>query len=167
MIEGKFFENGFGYLEVNNEVAIARIALQGAHLFLYRCHGHALLLWLNGASRFEPGPVSVRFNLWLQVGIGSTPSLSLTTRDRDERKVCISSALHRYFRVSDIDRVRIQGLQDREYLDKLDGRRKIQQGEVRIDREIDRVYGDIMGEFALNDARTLAPQHTLGVEIGR
>ncbi len=49
------FENGFSYLSVSNEVAHAKIALQGAHIFEYQAKDKEPLLWLSEESSFEAG----------------------------------------------------------------------------------------------------------------
>lgn len=54
MITLKKFENGFEYIEVQNESAKAKIALQGAHIFEYKSKGDELL-WLSDISDFEIG----------------------------------------------------------------------------------------------------------------
>lgn len=55
MITMKKFENGFEYLEISNRYALARVALQGAHLFHYEKSGASPLLWLSEAAYFEEG----------------------------------------------------------------------------------------------------------------
>lgn len=51
----KQFDNGFKYLEVQNEAASAKIALQGAHIFHYQVKDERPLLWLSEKSTFEEG----------------------------------------------------------------------------------------------------------------
>lgn len=55
MTELKKLENGFEYLEVNNDSASAKIALQGAHIFRYKRKGEEPLLWLSSESDFKLG----------------------------------------------------------------------------------------------------------------
>ena len=55
MTELKKLENGLEYLEVNNDSATAKIALQGAHVFHYQRKGEEPLLWLSSESDFELG----------------------------------------------------------------------------------------------------------------
>jgi len=55
MITLKQLNNGFEYLEVQNEHAQAKIALQGAHIFHYQATGEAPLLWLSEKAYFEKG----------------------------------------------------------------------------------------------------------------
>jgi len=42
-------------IEINNAVASAKIALQGAHIFHYARHGEEPILWLSDTSDFEYG----------------------------------------------------------------------------------------------------------------
>lgn len=55
MLTCKYLENGFAFLEITNDSATARIALQGAHLYHYARHGEAPLLWVSACSPFEAG----------------------------------------------------------------------------------------------------------------
>lgn len=55
MIAQKKLANGFEYIEVKNEAAEAKVALQGAHLFHYARAGEEPILWLSEASDFEAG----------------------------------------------------------------------------------------------------------------
>lgn len=55
MIEFKELENGFKYIEIKNDSAKAKIALQGAHIFHYARNGEETLLWLSKTSDFEIG----------------------------------------------------------------------------------------------------------------
>ncbi|MDO8454694.1 MAG: D-hexose-6-phosphate mutarotase [Sulfurimonas sp.] len=55
MVEFKKFENGFEYVEVSNNAARARIALQGAHIFHFARTNEEPILWLSDTSDFEIG----------------------------------------------------------------------------------------------------------------
>lgn len=55
MTEFKKLENGFEYLEINNDSSSAKIALQGAHIFHYKCKDKEPLLWLSNKSDFQKG----------------------------------------------------------------------------------------------------------------
>jgi glucose-6-phosphate 1-epimerase len=55
MITHKKLANKFEYIEVKNEAAEAKVALQGAHLFHYARVGKEPLLWLSEVSDFEAG----------------------------------------------------------------------------------------------------------------
>jgi glucose-6-phosphate 1-epimerase len=55
MISYKKFENGYPYIEIENDFAEAKIALQGAHLFHYKVKNKPALLWLSKKAYFEEG----------------------------------------------------------------------------------------------------------------
>ena len=55
MINHKQFDNGYKYLEIQNDCAEAKIALQGAHLFHYKVKHKPALLWLSEIAYFEEG----------------------------------------------------------------------------------------------------------------
>ncbi len=55
----KKYENGFEYIEIQNSVANAKIALQGAHIFEYAKKDEKNLLWLSDKSAYERG-VAIR-----------------------------------------------------------------------------------------------------------
>jgi len=87
------------------------------------------------------------------VTIGSSLELELITRNESETDITLGEALHTYFAVSDVRKVSVSGLQGCEYLDKVDGgNRKLQQGEVNIAGEVDRVYLDTTTECIIEDA---------------
>lgn len=48
-------ENGFESVEIRNDAATAKIALQGAHLYEYNRCGEPPLLWVSTSARFEKG----------------------------------------------------------------------------------------------------------------
>lgn len=81
------------------------------------------------------------FDLQLAVGIGARLDISLRMKNRGDTPMRCSGALHSYFAVSDIDRIRISGLEQRSYLDQLDAHaHRVQQGPISIDQEVDRIY---------------------------
>lgn len=53
MVTLKHFENGFEYLDISNDAASAKIALQGAHIFHYGRHNETPVLWLSKVSDFK------------------------------------------------------------------------------------------------------------------
>jgi len=55
MIEFKEKENGFEYIEIKNNSASAKIALQGAHIFHFQEISQDPLLWLSEKSEFKKG----------------------------------------------------------------------------------------------------------------
>lgn len=81
--------------------------------------------------------------LELRCRIGGTLALDLETRNHAGRPLVLGEALHTYFQVGDIEAIRIEGLQGRHFDDRLQpGASPEQQGAVRFDGEVDRVYAD-------------------------
>jgi D-hexose-6-phosphate mutarotase len=93
-----------------------------------------------------------RAELSLEVILGATLEVRLTTRNIGDAPFDLTQALHSYFRVGDVTRVEVQGLDGVSYLDKLDGfAQKRQAGAITIDREVDRIYFDTTGAIDLID----------------
>jgi len=98
-----------------------------------------------------------RFELELIVSIGETLVMELKTTNRDTKEFMITQALHSYFSVSHIDDVKIKNLEKKPYLDTLVDKNIIQNAEIKVDQEIDRVYQDVDKEILLEDKnRTLS-----------
>jgi len=55
MILHKQLDNGYKYLEIQNDHVKAKIALQGAHLFHYKVKNKPALLWVSKEAYFEEG----------------------------------------------------------------------------------------------------------------
>ena len=93
------------------------------------------------------------FELRLEITVGSSLELTLVTRNNGDQSFDVSQALHTYFQVGNIDQVRVLGLEEKEYLDKVDnGKRKIQTGALAIAEEVDRIYTGVAGELIIEDA---------------
>jgi len=212
MINHKQFDNGYKYLEIQNDCAEAKIALQGAHLFHYKVIHKPALLWLSEMAYFEEGkairggiPICfpwfgknkenatlpqhgfartalwkvvleeevdechthIRlqlqpnadtleqwpyfFDLYLDVSIGEELSIALSVTNIDSKAFEISTALHTYFSVSDINTVSIKGLAESRYYDALDDTHYKQKGDILIQGEVDRVYSDPSDTITLHD----------------
>lgn len=212
MITNQTTPNGFKYIEIENKSCIAKVALQGGHLFHYQRYDEKPLLWLSQKSFFEPAkairggipicwpwfgkhpsdsslpqhgfartslfellevkepdehtteillqllstPESLtlwpyQFKVALRIIIGPKLTVALTTINCDTGSFSISSALHSYFAVSDIHNVSVQGLHAKRYWDALTGEHKIQQGDVHIREEVDRVYQGTLNPLTLHD----------------
>lgn len=78
--------------------------------------------------------------LSMAFSIGASLEVRMTVRAR--KALTFEEALHTYFAVGDVRRVSVTGLENTDYIDKVDGRkRKTQSDEpVRIGAETDRVY---------------------------
>lgn len=94
-----------------------------------------------------------QFELYIEFIVGKKLTISLTTKNTGDKTFSFTQALHTYFNISDIEKVHVSGLASKYYLDKLDKfELKIQQGDIVIDREIDRIYQSAPYMVHLNDA---------------
>lgn len=93
------------------------------------------------------------FDLGLEVTIGSALDVALVTGNRGTTPFDLSQALHTYFRIGDIDRTRILGLDGCRFIDKMDGSaEKTQGGAVVITGETDRIYTGVANPLEIQDA---------------
>ncbi|MGB5440055.1 MAG: D-hexose-6-phosphate mutarotase [Gammaproteobacteria bacterium] len=92
------------------------------------------------------------FKLNIEITVGDSLKVALVTHNTDDKSVIISQALHTYFQVGDIGKVKLLGLDGTEYLDKVDGfARKTQSGPVTIKGEVDRIYTGVSEELLIDD----------------
>jgi D-hexose-6-phosphate mutarotase len=123
------------------QVSGARVDRDGVHLTLTTD---------VGATGRAPWPH--RAELSLDVVLGQRLDVRLATRNVGSAPFDLTQALHTYFRVGDVTRIEINGLDGVSYLDKLDGfARKPQSGSITIDREVDRIYLATTGAIDLVD----------------
>jgi len=89
-----------------------------------------------------------------RITIGRTLTLELTTYNHSEQTITIGQALHTYFRVDDVTKTSVYGLEGKDYLDKTDGfKHKTQVGPLRINAEVDRVYLQTTDEVIIDDQK--------------
>lgn len=94
----------------------------------------------------DPSQLELRFT------VGRTLEIELVTRNTGTMPITIGEALHTYFTVSDIRRIRIHGLEGCAYLDKVEqGRRRRSSGPVTISAETDRVYLATTADCVIDD----------------
>lgn len=92
------------------------------------------------------------FALTLEISVGRTLELALCSFNPDTLPLTITQGLHSYFRVGDVARVRVLGLEGRSYIDKMDGGAiKTQEGPVTIAGEVDRIYTGVSRELVIDD----------------
>lgn len=82
---------------------------------------------------------------------GKTLVVQLDTTNLTGELYSVSEAMHAYFAVSDVANVSVSGLDGRPYYDQLTGRREIQEGDVLVSGEIDRVYDECNDLIHLHD----------------
>ena len=91
------------------------------------------------------------FELQLHVTITGTLTITLTTKNCDEKAFAVTSALHSYFAVSHIDNVYIEGLDNTTYFDALTKESIVQKGNVHIAGEVDRIYQNVHYPLTIHD----------------
>lgn len=99
--------------------------------------------------------------LMLDVTLGATLDLALTTRNGGETAVEITQALHTYLRVGDVATIRIDGLDGCDFIDKVEAATRDaggggatasrQAGPVMIAGEVDRIYVGTRATVAVSD----------------
>jgi len=102
------------------------------------------------------------FDVNLDITIGQLLSIALSVTNADTKPFEMSTALHTYFSVSDIDTVSIKGLDGRVYYDALDEKNYIQKGDVLIHEEVDRVYSHPSEMITLLDGDARVKLHQEG-----
>ena len=102
-------------------------------------------------SRFWPH----EFELRHRVSVGSTLTMSLETQNIGTSPWHYEQALHSYFSIGDIHRIRIHGLENTSFLDKVDQFTIKQQGSspLTISSETDRVYLNTPSTCVIEDPR--------------
>lgn len=91
------------------------------------------------------------FELQLRITVSQELSIALTTKNCGKDTFEVSSALHSYFAVANIDNVSLEGLHDIPYYDALTKENKVQRGTVSITEEVDRVYQQVHTPLILHD----------------
>lgn len=94
------------------------------------------------------------FNLWLEIRVGTTLRLTLTTRNSGDRPFRITQGLHAYFKVGDATQVRVEGLDGCDYLDKSAGGADAvirQTGAVTVASEVNRIYEQVPARLYIDD----------------
>ena len=87
-----------------------------------------------------------------QITIGKKLEIELLTHNNGSEPISISQALHTYFKVRDVSKIMLHGLDDTDYLDKTDDfKRTVQHGPVTIEKEVDRIYLDTTNVCVLED----------------
>lgn len=107
-------------------------------------------------SEHVPGPFAARYAVSL-TGVEGKEELVLALRVTNTGSLDyrVEAALHTYLAVEDVREVRVLGLEGAEYLDKVTGRRDVQEGPLELTGETDRVY-DRSGPVVVEDRSALA-----------
>jgi glucose-6-phosphate 1-epimerase len=87
-----------------------------------------------------------------QLTIGKKLELELVTHNDGSQPITITQALHTYFNVADVSELELHGLEDTDYLDKVENfQRKHQKGAITIAQEVDRIYLDTASDCVIED----------------
>jgi glucose-6-phosphate 1-epimerase len=91
-------------------------------------------------------------DLECRITVGKSLEIDLVSRNTGTAPFTIGDALHTYFAVSDIRHAAIRGLENCDYLDKVDGgKRKQQTDAVTFTGETDRIYLDTANDVLIDD----------------
>ena len=92
------------------------------------------------------------FRLLYRVTFGQELSLELILTNTGSQPLTYEAALHAYYRIGDISKAVVEGLDRVHYIDKTDNaEEKIQRGTLAINKETDSVYLDTTGEVGIVD----------------
>lgn len=93
------------------------------------------------------------FKFVASITVGDKLSVALTTHNLSQQTIECSGAMHTYFNISDSTISSIHGLDQVQYIDKLDNSNtKLQQGPIPITESMDRVYINTDSTCEIHDA---------------
>ncbi|QSZ43037.1 D-hexose-6-phosphate mutarotase [Sulfurimonas aquatica] len=92
-----------------------------------------------------------KFELEVKFSISDILEIELKTRNCDSKEFMITQAFHTYFKISNISNISINNLDKKYYLDTLDDKVKVQNREITIEQEVDRVYQGVENDIVLKD----------------
>jgi len=92
-----------------------------------------------------------KFILELKVVVSDKLTMELTSTNTDEVSYMITQALHSYIPVSHISHAVVKGLDTKPFVDAVDGKTKVQSGDIVFNSEVNRVYQDVKDEVLLVD----------------
>lgn len=88
----------------------------------------------------------------MRITVGATLTCELITHNATTAPVTLGDAFHTYFAVSDIRQVKVHGLGNNPYIDKVDGgKRKQQTGPIQFTSETDRIYLESRADCMIED----------------
>ncbi len=86
------------------------------------------------------------------VTVGKQLTIELVTENTGKAAFEIGEALHTYFAIGDIEKMRITGLEGCTYIDKVGvAQSRVQQGAIQINSEVDRIYIDTEADCLIED----------------
>ena len=104
------------------------------------------------------------FELRQVITVGASLGIDLITNNTGSQVFCLTQAIHTYFSVGDITQVKVTGLENKPYLDKVeDFAAKKQTGPITVSQEVDRIYQQVDLPLVIHDAafnRRIHVEHT-------
>lgn len=92
------------------------------------------------------------FDARYRISVGKQLTVELAVTNTGQAPLeKIGCALHSYFSISQIETLKLDGLDGKSYLDKLDQKVKTQAGPVIVDQEIDRIYRETSSPITISD----------------
>ena len=113
-----------------------------------------VVLGLTPEQAAKPELVTFAFDLECEFLIGRSLTVALTMKNCSESEQVITDALHTYFNVKSVEAIVIRGLDAVEYENRVVGAEAfgcVQDGDIRIDCEVDRIYLDTTGAVEILD----------------
>lgn len=207
--------NDLQYLEIDNQFATAKIALQGGHVMHWQPKTEKFpVLWLSDYARYVKGrsirggvpicwpwfgahptdstlcphgfarvipweiidadstytgatrialqmqqtpeakrQLSYPYNLTLMLTIGRRLRIELATTNLAEHPFVIGEAFHTYLNISDIEKIKVTGLQECVYADKMRKyERHVENGYLKFNGEFDRMFLNHTSDCVIHDA---------------
>ncbi|EEF24988.1 aldose 1-epimerase, putative, partial [Ricinus communis] len=87
------------------------------------------------------------------VTVGKALTVELATENLGEETFTIGEALHTYLAVSDIEHIRVSGVEEAPYWDKVRDLRSVQNGAITFNGEFDRLFMNTTNDCVIDDTQ--------------
>lgn len=115
------------------------------------------------AAKLQPSDWPQSVALSARIRIGEELEVSVTTTNNSDREIRFTEGLHTYFLVSDIEHVRVLGLDECEYVDLTDGNQRRQQlGPIAFEGELGRIFVNCDKTSVIEDRKHGRAIHVAG-----
>lgn len=115
------------------------------------------------AAKLRPSEWPASVALSARIRIGEKLEVTLTTTNNSDREIRLTEGLHTYFHVSDIENVRLVGLDECEYVDLTDGNQRRQQsGPIVFEGELGRIFVNCDKTTVIEDRKLGRAIHVAG-----
>jgi len=92
-----------------------------------------------------------KFELRFIVTISDTLTMELQTLNKDTKEFTLTQAFHSYFKVSDISNIVLSGLDTKPCFDTLTKKNTLQNGDITVSEEFDKVFQEVDTILTLQD----------------